>query len=301
MSSSSSWNTEFSSNGGDEWSNISLDLGLEDVDASQFHKSSDSVLFQSTMKDEEFFPTSFDQDLDRTQFAFHTETDEPPLTTTSLTETPLAQSAKPCPCCKVEIDLTLTDFHSHVSQCFLSTSSFNEAAAAHKHTQPSNKRIAESIQKIRHSVGQLDLHQRIRLMESLSRLANAATVCQSPNSTEERDQSNISSMSMESDHYVLSLLYANPTDTQTVLTKEQLLLKVPNTVALKSDKSFPESSTPTLCPSSPTYMTRHMYSPITYSPMSTRVSKRKRDIVQALSYEPSLSPNHKMARMDVAI
>lgn len=287
----------------DEWSNITLDLGLEDVDASQFHKSSDSVLFQSTklhLKTEEFFPTHFDQDMERPipEFTFaHPQRQEPitvPVVSPHMISKP---SAKPCPCCKEEIDLSLANFHSHVSQCFLNSTSEPE--------QQPNNGISENIKNIRDCVAQLDLRERISLMESLARLANAATTAHKSISdpTCTTHQSTLSSMAKESDHLVLSLLYANPSELQAEYSyKNKVSVKVE--VPIFKSPFYPESSTPTLSPSSPIFgpkpspvkMTDCV--PTSASSRPVRTYKRKnRDIVQALTYDSSSA--NKLARTDL--
>lgn len=285
------WQTDFPLSNSCDWSNITLDLDLEDVDTSQFHKTvTDTELFQSTrlqLKTEEFFPNPFDHILERPlpQFEFsntvHNESTSHPIHISQ-------PSAKPCPCCKEEIDLTLSNFHAHVSQCFLDYSNDQPEASE-------SKRIADSIQNIRKCVSQLDLRERISLMESLARLANAATSTANKCST-------LSSRAMESDHFVISLLYGNPTEQRTELAK-----KSPTSLKIEAQNMFkspfyPESTTPTISPSSPVLKIHASPMKIGSFPPAPVLTgrlfnKRKnRDIVQALSFD-QLAPHSKMARV----
>jgi len=290
--------------GTDEWSNLTLDLGLEDVDASQFHKSSDSVLFQSTklqLKAEEFFPTSFDQDLERPLpvFEFANSQHEKPSSPTVAPLVSPQPNSKPCPCCKEEVNLTLSNFHSHVSQCFLNSEQDQTQA-----TPTNSNSISESIRNIRDCVAQLDLRERISFMESLARLAKAANSAHKSHSdpTSTADQSTLSSMAKESDHLILSLLYANPAELQaqySAAKDSEKFSKMESPPLLFKSPFYPESSTPTLSPSSPIFGPKPSPVKMTdYVPSSRAVKsyKRKsRDIVQALTYEQSAN---KLARTE---
>eukprot|EP00462_Mataza_sp_D1_P002633 CAMPEP_0175113068 /NCGR_PEP_ID=MMETSP0086_2-20121207/15917_1 /TAXON_ID=136419 /ORGANISM="Unknown Unknown, Strain D1" /LENGTH=287 /DNA_ID=CAMNT_0016392209 /DNA_START=60 /DNA_END=923 /DNA_ORIENTATION=- len=283
------WNS--SNTAGDEWSNIILDSGLEDVDTAQFQKGSDELLqpklqLKEAEEDETFFPNSFDV-LDRPQFGFSPSLLPEPLSPSSSVET-----SKPCPCCHIDIDLEATNFQTHVSRCFLESAK----APAKPMTE---KLLSESVQAIRQSVSALDLHQRISLIESLARLSRSGSAAL------DEHQPPLSTRAIEADHFLFSLLFSKsipkPTTPTPRAPSPPSFAKSPHA---HKELGFPESVTPTMSPSSPTFnpanspMNINKYAFSSGSRQHFRQpAKRKRDVVQALSFEPA---NSKIQRVEAA-
>jgi len=181
-----------------------------------------------------------------------------------------------CPCCEQAV-ATKTDFHSHVSKCFMERQKHPQ-----KHmTSPSHASTRRKIDSIRQSAARLSLSRRIALLESLNRLAHPA---KGPSA---------SHRAQELDMLALTLLYSPNKKVkfpQPHHSHHGLKIEVD-----KLSRVDRESFTPNIHDSIAEFA-----SPLNPSLNSPR-NKRKRDcdVAHALRFSPKLSPLEDLQHFEI--
>lgn len=242
-----------------------VELSLEDVGTSGYRRQADS--FDSLDEEDILSDSTFVSDIQ----AEH-ETLSAPVHSKSMT----------CPCCKKAVVGDHRSLHTHVSRCFIGS---KKKSSPSKQRGNERDRARNRIDSIRQNVSRMDLRQRISLMESLNRLAHTVS---SRQDTDKSSSTTGMTRSDIDDHLTISLLYSSPKDKIGALKVE---CSSPTTVPCLPPR---ETCTPSLRAHVKDARSRspinlHLES-VSASPPSTRVLrklKRKREVVQALSFAPT--------------
>ncbi|GAB5367473.1 hypothetical protein AAMO2058_001233200 [Amorphochlora amoebiformis] len=115
------------------------------------------------------------------------------------------ESSRLCPCCRKSVKDEGLDFHRHLISCLFTAK--GQETLLRENIQDGSVKTSQKIEKFRSFVTMIDLRERISIMESLYRLSREA---RPPSDSPVPDPAPIlrmSTMTLESDKKVLSLLY----------------------------------------------------------------------------------------------
>lgn len=187
-----------------------------------------------------------------------------------------------CPCCYADQPPNSKAFYDHVGACFMLKARSQHRGQGTSHLQED---LEQKIKRVRQGLSSLDIRERIRLMESLSRIAKATV-----RRHKEPDQP-LGSRAQESDQLVLSLLYSEGGFKSRKRSKPGVM-KVQSSA--KSGPSHLESLTPTMVASTNAFNMDFVAGTGKLGPTRGNFmrSKRKREVAQALSFSvDSFSPS----------